>query len=249
MLRVKKRKPTLEDLYTLAEDFAHRSIYYITYYDIMSHFGVSYSTATKMMRPLIRNYDFESEGTKEVHFVHPDYHEKYLNFSKKQLEEEKHHTKHVKKLADIRSWNNPILIEELQIKLVSSSSSLSRKIYKRFENTEYKKHSSVVIPLDQGADQYKFIIYPTSVNMYVKFFNGLELDQEKLKTLFDVLRRKVLNLYGNFAYILHIPLSFLVIQVYILRKSFNSNKPPCIKGFTKDISLTLSEIIPYLNDK
>lgn len=246
----KKHKPTISEIYWLVQDNARKSIYYITYYDLMSYFGLSYSTVTKMMLPLVRDYVFLREGTSnEAHFVDPDYHQQYLNFSKIQWKEEKHHTKHVKELADIRSWNNPLLIYKLQLKLVSSSSSLTRKIYKRFEHSEYKKHSSVVIQLDQGADRYKFIIYPNSINIYVEFFNGLELNLNKLQTFFDILRSGVLYLYGNSAFTLHIPLSFLVTQVYTVRKSSNSKKTPIIQGYTKKISLTLSEIIPYLNDK
>jgi hypothetical protein len=245
----KKRKPSIEDVYSFAEELASKSIYYITFHNLMSEFNLSYSTVTKMMLQYTKDYQFLREGTSnEAHFVHPDYHQQYLTVSKKQLEDEKHHTKHVKKLADIRGWVQPALIDKLQLRLVFSSPSLANTIYKRFENTEYKKYSSVVIGLDEGVDKYTFVIYPKSMNIYVEFFNGMEIDYEKLNIFFDILRRKVLNLYGKVAFTLHIPLSFLFTQIYVLHRSFDT-KAPYIQPFTKNISLTLSELVPYLSDK
>lgn len=243
------KKITKDDIFSLSDDHRIRfSKYHITHEDIMNYYNVSYSLSTKMMSKLVNNsYEYERRGTSnEAHFVLPDDIELYEQNDKKKWQEQRHYKIHSRKLADIRGWTTPPLIDKLQLKLVFSSYSISRNIFSRFENTEYRKHSSVVIPLDEGVDQYKFIIYPNFINIYIEFFNGLDLNIEKLKTVFDILRRKILNLYGKVAFTLHIPFSFIVTQIYIVYRSFN--KKPCPrKPFNKNISLTLSEIIPFIN--
>lgn len=102
---------------------------------------------------------------------------------------------------------------------------------------------------ENGADIYKFVSYPDgSLIIYVSLFNSIEVYIDSMKTLFDFIRKIIIQ-YCGYSADIQIPFSFITNQVYPLYKSFDISKPYYrAKPFTK-LALTLYPLIRFLTNR